>query len=67
MFGKQSQKLLVVFVLQLLFKKQTRIMYLNVQQSCKAKTIMLKSNQLMNDSVLKNIRKGIVKNKCQTL
>lgn len=67
MFGKQSQKLLVVFVLKLLFKKQTRIMYLNVQLNCKAKTIMQKSNQLMNDSVIKNMRKGIVKNRCQTL
>lgn len=63
MFGKQSQKLLVVFVLQWLFEKQTRIIYLNVQLNCKAKIITQKSNQLMNDSVLKNKKKEVVENK----
>lgn len=63
MFGKQSQKLLLVFVLQWLFEKQTRIIYLNVQLNCKAKIITQKSNQLMNDSVLKNKKKEVVENK----
>lgn len=40
MFGKQSQKLLVVFVLQK--KKTGRIIYFNAKLNCKAKIITQK-------------------------